>query len=406
MLSSNPCPYNKESKGCDIELFFNTIHHKENDLNKNLIIQSIIPWEGKGSLSGQAVQEIRAIECTVLHNSRNQTLTQMREVLQNKRVSLKKFESREKELVKAKNVLSRLDKKMTGMFTDVYDTTSNDNELDKQVEMDMSEMSKMAKMRMARNAKMMKKKRKKTAAKRNKTIHSKRTRSQQSCEKNDNGEEEREGKSSVVTESASKRILNPLSFLSTEERQLYNQAKKIEKEASSWRKSASDIRKEIDEVQATIKEMEIKLRDVIADLSSALVQNEKEMRKQMREEVEKEKKQGKGNQSEVDNEWMDEIIDLCVEETFMKKDRHELPYGSNKRWCFQQDYHYLGLSPDNMDDCPYPTSAIEKLLDDVLSIPATEAVCERLFRISSGIARRNYVTNIKATTVRTLTTFY
>ena len=153
MLSSNPCPYNKESKGCDIELFFNTIHHKENDLNKNLIIQSIIPWEGKGSLSGQAVQEIRAIECTVLHNSRNQTLTQMREVLQNKRVSLKKFESREKELVKAKNVLSRLDKKMTGMFTDVYDTTSNDNELDKQVEMDMSEMSKMAKMRMARNAK-------------------------------------------------------------------------------------------------------------------------------------------------------------------------------------------------------------------------------------------------------------
>ena len=77
----------------------------------------------------------------------------MREVLQNKRVSLKKFESREKELEKAKNVLSRLDKKMTGMFTDVYSTTSNDNELDKQVEMDMSEMSKMAKMRMARNAK-------------------------------------------------------------------------------------------------------------------------------------------------------------------------------------------------------------------------------------------------------------
>ena len=59
-----------------------------------------------------------------------------------------------------------------------------------------------------------------------------------------------------------------------------------------------------------------------------------------------------------------------------------------------------------MDDCPYPTSAIEKLLADVLSIPATEAVCERLFRISSGIARRNYVTNIKPTTVKTLTTFY
>ena len=83
MLSSNPCPYNKESKGCDIELFFNTIHHKENDLNKNLIIQSIIPCEGNCSLSGQAAQEIRAIECTVLHHSKNQTLTQMREVLKN-----------------------------------------------------------------------------------------------------------------------------------------------------------------------------------------------------------------------------------------------------------------------------------------------------------------------------------
>ena len=39
------------------------------------------------------------------------------------------------------------------MFTNVYNTSVNDNELDKQVEMDMSEMSKMTKMRMARNEK-------------------------------------------------------------------------------------------------------------------------------------------------------------------------------------------------------------------------------------------------------------
>ena len=100
---------------------------------------------------------------------------------------------------------------------------------------------------------------------------------------------------------------------------------------------------------------------------------------------------------------MDEIIDLCVEETFTKKDRHELPRGSNKLGCFQQVYHYLGISPDNMSDSSYPTSAIEKLLDDVISISATEAVCEWLFRIRSRIARRNYVTNIKPTTVKTLT---
>ena len=78
---------------------------------------------------------------------------------------------------------------------------------------------------------------------------------------------EREGKSSVITESASKRILNPLSFLSIKERQLYNQVKKIVKEISSWRKSAFDIH----------NEMEIKLCDVIANLSSALVQQEKEI---------------------------------------------------------------------------------------------------------------------------------
>ena len=95
---------------------------------------------------------------------------------------------------------------MNGMFTDVYDTTVNGNELDKQVEMDISEMSKMAKMRIARNAK--KKKKKEATAKRNKTIHSKRTRSHQSCEKNNNGEMEREGKSSIITEKASKRIVN------------------------------------------------------------------------------------------------------------------------------------------------------------------------------------------------------
>ena len=250
-------------------------------MNKNVVIQSIIPCEGKCSLSGQAAQEIRTIECTVLHRSKNQTLTQMREILQNKRVSLKKFESREKELEEAKSVLSRLDKKMTGMFKDVYDTASNDNELNRQIEMDLSGMSKMAKMRMARSAK--KKKREKTTAKRNETIHSKRSQSQQSYEKNDNGGVEREEELSIMTESAPKRIVNPLSFLSPEERLLYNQAKKMVEEASSWRKSVSDIRKEIDEVQTTIKELEIKLRDGIADLSSTLVQQEKEMRKQMRE---------------------------------------------------------------------------------------------------------------------------
>ena len=46
------------------------------------------------------------------------------------------------------------------MFTDVYNTSVNDDELDKQVEMDISEMSKMTKMRIARNDKKKEKKKK------------------------------------------------------------------------------------------------------------------------------------------------------------------------------------------------------------------------------------------------------
>ena len=46
------------------------------------------------------------------------------------------------------------------MFADVYNTSVNDNELDKQVEMDIFEMSKMTKMRIARNEKKMKMKKK------------------------------------------------------------------------------------------------------------------------------------------------------------------------------------------------------------------------------------------------------
>ena len=48
-------------------------------------------------------------------------------------------------------------------------------------------------------------------------------------------------------------------------------------------------------------------------------------------------------------------------------------------------------------------SGIQLLMEKVLCIPASEAVCERLFRLSSLFAKRQYVTNINNDTVNNVT---
>lgn len=44
-------------------------------------------------------------------------------------------------------------------------------------------------------------------------------------------------------------------------------------------------------------------------------------------------------------------------------------------------------------------NGMQRLLEDVLSIAATEAICERFFRICSMITKRAYVTNLSERTV-------
>ena len=45
-------------------------------------------------------------------------------------------------------------------------------------------------------------------------------------------------------------------------------------------------------------------------------------------------------------------------------------------------------------------NGLQRLLEDVLSIAATEAICERFFRICSMITKRAYVTNLSERTVQ------
>ena len=44
-------------------------------------------------------------------------------------------------------------------------------------------------------------------------------------------------------------------------------------------------------------------------------------------------------------------------------------------------------------------NGLQRLLEDVLSIAVTEAICERYFRICSMITKRVYVTNVSERTV-------
>ena len=162
-------------------------------------------------------------------------------------------------------------------------------------------------------------------------------------------------------------------------------------QARKWKKNSEIVRKEISDLEDQIRRMEDLLRKLIEDLYAEVVKKKQEettMRNEMREF------QVNAETCSVE----EEIIDLCVEEKYRKQRRHDLPYGSEVLWDFSVVYQFFDTvkMKDNR-------SALEKVMDDVLSISATEAVCERLFRICSGIARHNYVTNINPSTVQTLT---
>ena len=72
---------------------------------------------------------------------------------------------------------------------------------------------------------------------------------------------------------------------------------------------------------------------------------------------------------------------------------------NNALFDFKPFYQYS--NPRNSDnDCHcYCNSCTQSFMEKIISTPATEACCERFFRITSQQTRRSYVTNIRPKTI-------
>ena len=63
-------------------------------------------------------------------------------------------------------------------------------------------------------------------------------------------------------------------------------------------------------------------------------------------------------------------------------------------------FYFASASSQVYTDRFSDMNGLQRLLEDVLSIAATEAICERFFRICSMITKRAYVTNLSERTVQ------
>ena len=63
-------------------------------------------------------------------------------------------------------------------------------------------------------------------------------------------------------------------------------------------------------------------------------------------------------------------------------------------------FYFASASSQVYADRFSDVNGLQRLLEDVLSIAATEAICERFFRICSMITKRAYVTNLSERTVQ------
>ena len=424
LISMQDSPWDEKALGSDVELFFNYIHRPDTAIEKNLLIHAIIPCEDKCILSGSSARYIREIECKFTRRNKDLSLTQVRDVLKGLKANLIRYERREQELEEARAIKSQFDNKRNDdhCSTDEANAIDLPNPLNKCIE-------KCAKMRLAKETKREARNKKKSEAveKRRNTIKRKNGKQgKQSDEVNDsngndgtgNVEVEIEGgqqikRQTVSTTSSSTKRRTIQQILSKSEYEQYQAVNKLINDSQRWKKNSEDIRKEIKECEQIIEDMENSLRKSIQELSQTIVEETKREEEEERKKVEEVMKTSLNEQQDavdkdqqIVNEVMEEVIDMTVEEKFSKKNRHELPEGSERLWSFKNVYHFLQVDLDKNGKDPHASSVVEKIMDDVLSIPATEAVCERLFRICSGIARRNYVTKIKPETVQTLTTLH
>ena len=91
---------------------------------------------------------------------------------------------------------------------------------------------------------------------------------------------------------------------------------------------------------------------------------------------------------------------LCEEMRIEEKEINEIEEMRVNGLLYDFDTFYFASSSSQVYARRFSdVNGLQRLLEDVLSIAATEAICERFFRICSMITKRVYVTNLSERTV-------
>ena len=96
------------------------------------------------------------------------------------------------------------------------------------------------------------------------------------------------------------------------------------------------------------------------------------------------------------NEKKSRMKEEALEKNMCEKGyKKEIPIGLWKAlYDFQNTYEESSYKLPTRRIVYHQSSGIQAMMELVLSVPATEAVCERFFRHSSLFAKRQYVTNL------------
>ena len=91
---------------------------------------------------------------------------------------------------------------------------------------------------------------------------------------------------------------------------------------------------------------------------------------------------------------------LCEEMRIEEKEINEIEEMKVNDLLYDFDTFYFASSSSQVYARRFSdVNGLQRLLEDILSIAATEAICERYFRICSMITKRVYVTNLSERTV-------
>ena len=94
---------------------------------------------------------------------------------------------------------------------------------------------------------------------------------------------------------------------------------------------------------------------------------------------------------------IDEMMKISQSEEKIIKQVDEIKNIRVDPSLYNFDIFYQLSSPTQLYDNRYvDENGVQRMLEEVLSIAATEAVCERYFRICSTIVKKPYITNMNA----------